>query len=116
MSAVVVGRPSAAVLGFALTSSLASHTGADDSASPAGRAHSDIDIGPLTAVGSLATALFLGRPFGAAITLLLKMIGYSARLIPELETETDGASYKGDIDDQLPDYNLATTNCLGLWR
>ena len=102
------------MLGFALTSSLASYTGADNSASPAGRAHSDIDIEPLTTIGSLAIALFLGRPFGAAITLLLRMIGYSAKLIPELET--DKASCKDSVDDRLSDHDLVATNCLGLWR
>jgi hypothetical protein len=113
MSAIVE-RPSAVVLEFALTSSLASYTGADDSTSPVDRAYSDIDIGLLTIVGSLATILFLGRPFGAAITLFLKMIGYSVRLI--LELETDEASYEDGVDDRLSDHDLATTNCLGLWQ
>ena len=110
---VVVGHPFAIILGFALTLSLASYTGADDSASPTSRIHSDIDIGPLTTIGSFATVFFLGRPFNAAIAFLLRVIKYSARLIPELET--DGAS-EGGVDDRLPDYDLAVTNCLGLWR
>jgi hypothetical protein len=88
------------------------YIGVDNSTSPADRAYSDIDIGPLTTISSLAIVLFLGRLFGAAITLLLKVIGYSVRLIPELET--DEASYKDSVDDLLSDHNPITTNCLNL--
>ena len=108
---IVVGHPFAAIFGSTLT---LSYIDADDSISPAGRAYSDIDIGPLTIVGSLAIALFLGRPFGAAIAFLLKVIGYSARLIPELET--DEVSYEGGVDDRLSNHDPIATNCLGLWR
>ena len=113
---VVVKYLFAIILGFALISSLASYISANDSALPASRVYSDIDIGPLTIVGFFAIAFFLGRPFGAAIAFLLRVIGYSARLIPELETETDGASCEGGVDDRLPDHDPAATNCLGLWR
>ena len=109
---VVVGRLFVVILRFALILLLASYTGVDDSASLVGCVYSDIDIGLLTIVGSFAIVLFLGRPFGAAIAFFLRVIGYSARLI--LELETDGASYKDGIDDRLSDYDLATTNCLGL--
>ena len=115
MSAVV-RYPFAAILGSALISSLASHTGTDDFVLSVGRTYSDIDIRPLTTVGSLAIVFFLGRLFGVAIAFFLKVIGYSVRLIPELETETDGTSYKSGVDDRLLNHDLATTNCLGLWR
>ena len=113
MSAIV-GRPSTAILGFALTSLLASYIGTNDSISPVGRTYSDIDIRLLTTIGFFATTLFLSRPFDVAITFFLKVIGYSVRLIPELEI--DEASCESGVDDWLPDHDLAATNCLGLWR
>jgi hypothetical protein len=110
---VVIGHPSATILRSILTSSLVSYTGADNFISSANRAYSDIDIGPLTIIGSFAIVFFLGRPFDTAIAFLLKVIEYSTKLIPKLET--DGAS-EDNVDDRLPDHDLATTNCLGLWR
>jgi hypothetical protein len=104
------------MLGFALILSLAFYTGADDSVSLVSRTYSDIDIRLLIIVGFFVTAFFLGWPFGVAIAFLLKVIGYSARLIPELETETDRVFYEGGVDDRLSDYDFVATNCLSLWR
>jgi hypothetical protein len=95
---------------------LAFYIGADNSVLPIGRICSDIDIGPSIIVGSLVIVFFLGRLFDIAIAFLLKVIGYSVRLIPELETEIDRASYKDSVDDWLSDYDPIATNCLGLWR
>ena len=111
---VIVGHPSIVILGSTLISLLASYTNADDFISSVGRTYSDIDIRFLTIVGSFAIAFFLERLFDAAIAFLLRMIGYSTRLI--LELETDETSYEDGVDDQLSDYNLITTNCLDLWR
>jgi hypothetical protein len=110
---VVVGRPFITMLRFVLISLLAFYIGADDFVLLVGRIYSDIDIGPLTIVGSFAIVLFLGRLFGVVIALLLKGIGYSVRLIPELET--DRIFYEDGVDDQLSDHDFITTNYLNLW-
>ena len=102
------------MLRFALTLSLASYTGVDDFVLSAGRVYSDIDIGSLTIISFFAIALFLGRLFNAVIALFLRVIRYSVRLIPELET--DEASCEGGVDDRLSDHDLITTNCLSLWQ
>jgi hypothetical protein len=106
---VVIGYPFAIILGSTLISSLAFYIDADDSILSAGRVYSDIDIRLLTTIGSLATAFFLGRLFGVVIAFFLRVIGYSVRLIPELET--DRASCEDSVDDRLSDYDLVTTNC-----